>query len=62
MVVEFFLKDISKDPQTVKGVTERCDSPRCSGEAGRKFDLQRRSQRSEMKGQAVRSTDAGAPC
>lgn len=61
MVVEFFKKIYQKDPQTVKGVTECCDSPRCSGEAGRKFDLQRRSQRSEIKGQTVRSTDAGEP-
>lgn len=47
MAVEF-LKDISKIPKP-KRLTERYDSPQCSWEGGRTFDLQRRSQRSEIK-------------
>ena len=51
-----------KDPQTVEDkVIERYDSPQCSWEAGRTFDLQRRSQRSETKRQIVISADRGAP-
>lgn len=51
-----------KDPQTMQDkVTERSDSPQCSWEGGRTFDLQRRSQRSETKRQTVRNTDRGAP-